>query len=114
MFKKLKNLFRQEKPVDKLGFISYNLLESGEIQVEINLKKLDDESLQKFAGLFAKVTTLALSSYTINLTKELFMETGEDYYVKMILYATEECNHIIENYPKTEEEYIKPSEMFNE
>ena len=113
MFKKIKSIFSKKNPY-KLGGIHYNLLESGDIEVKVYLSKVDDDSLKKFASLFARVTTLALGQYTIQLTKDIFMEKGEDYYTKMILYSVEECNVIIEDSSKMLEEYIKPSEMFGE
>tara|TARA_Y100000004_G_scaffold170726_1_gene206002 strand:+ start:264 stop:608 length:345 start_codon:yes stop_codon:yes gene_type:complete len=113
MFKKIKSIFSKKKP-DNLGGIHYNLLECGDIEVNVFLRKLDDDSLKKFASLFARVTTLNLGQYTIELTKKIFMEHGEEYYVKMILHSAEECNAIIEDNSKILEEYIKPSEMFGE
>tara|TARA_Y100001972_G_C7466926_1_gene237996 strand:- start:54 stop:419 length:366 start_codon:yes stop_codon:yes gene_type:complete len=121
MLTKLKSLFKKskktEKDNDKLGFISYNLLQTGEIEVKINLKDLEKDSVEKFAKLFARVTTLGLSGYTIELTKKLFMEAGEEKYVQLMLFAAEECNRIVdenEAQMATDNEYIKPSEMFNE
>jgi hypothetical protein len=121
MLTKLKNLFKkdkkQEKENDILGCISYNLLHTGEIEVKINLHDLEDDSIEKFAKLFARVTTTSLSPYTIELTKHLFMDVDEEIYVKMILLASKECERIIEENqgkPTIDDEYIKPSEMFNE
>lgn len=118
MLKAIKNLLKrnktEEKDNDKLGCICYNLLDTGEIEVKINLNNLETDSIEKFAKLFARVTTLNLSGYTIQLTKELFMKIDEEKYVQMMLFATEECNKIIEENDITEDEYIKPSEMFND
>lgn len=121
MLTKLKSLFKKNKKVEKdddiLGFICYNLLDSGQIEVNINLKDLESDSVEKFAKLFARVTTLSLSGYTIELTKDLFMQVDEEKYIQMVLFATEECNKISEEAKsemQTDNEYIKPSEMFNE
>lgn len=121
MFTKLKNLFKkspkEENQDDNLGCIAYNLLHSGEIEVKINLKDLETDSVEKFANMFAQVTTLALSGYTIQLTKQLFMEVDEEKYVQMMLFAAKECEKIAEqnlDQSTVENEYIKPSEMFNE
>lgn len=118
MFTKLKNLFKKDKEQDdNLGYISYNLLDTGEIEVKINLRDLDDDSIEKFARLFARVTTLSLSGYTIELTKELFMQIDEEKYIDMMLIAAKECDRIIEENEgqiTADDEYIKPSEMFNE
>jgi len=118
MFTKLKNLFKKDKKQDdNLGCISYNLLDTGEIEVKINLRDLGDDSIEKFARLFARVTTLSLSGYTIQLTKELFMQIDEEKYVDMMLIAAKECDRIIEENKgqiTVDDEYIKPSEMFNE
>jgi hypothetical protein len=121
MFTKLKNLLKksqkEENQDDNLGCIAYNLLRSGEIQVKINLKDLETDSIEKFANMFAQVTSLALSGYTIQLTKQLFMEADEEKYVQMMLFAAEECERIVEqnlDQSTLENEYIKPSEMFNE
>ena len=120
MFTKLKNLLKKDKEPkkedDNLGHISYNLLHTGEIEVRINLKNLEDDSLEKFAKMFARVTTTSLSAYTIELTKELFMQVDEDAYVQLMLLAAKECEAIIEENegtPTVDDEYIKPSEMFN-
>jgi hypothetical protein len=118
MFTKLKNLFKKDKKQDdNLGCISYNLLDTGEIEVKINLRDLEDDSIKKFARLFARVTTLSLSGYTIQLTKELFMQIDEEKYADMMLIAAKECDRIIEENKgqiTVDDEYIKPSEMFNE
>jgi hypothetical protein len=121
MLTKLKNLFKKDKAVkkvnDNLGVISYNLLHSGEIEVKINLLNLEDDSVEKFAKLFARVTTLSLSGYTIELTKKLFMDIDEEKYVQMMLIAAKECDKIIEEnegLTNKDDEYIKPSEMFND
>jgi hypothetical protein len=118
MLTKLKSLFKKsKKDDDNLGCISYNLLDTGQIEVKINLRDLEEDSIEKFAKLFARVTTLSLSGYTIELTKELFIQTDEEKYVQMMLLAAKECDIIIEENEGqtiTEDEYIKPSEMFNE
>jgi hypothetical protein len=70
-----------------------------------------------FAKMFARVTTLSLSGYTIELTKELFMKVDEEKYVKLMLLAAEECEVIVEENQgeqAVDDEYIKPSEMFND
>lgn len=120
MFTKLKNLLKKteepKKEDDNLGHISYNLLPDGQIEVNINLKDLEDDSIEKFAKMFARVTTTSLSAYTIELTKQLFIQVDEDKYVEMILLAAKECEKIIEENegaPTVDDEYIKPSEMFN-
>jgi|TARA_R100000084_G_C4583744_1_gene115025 hypothetical protein len=121
MFTKVKNLLKirknKKKEDDNLGCISYNLLHTGEIEVKINLDNLEEDSIEKFASLFARVTTTSLAPYTINLVKQLFMEIDEESYVKMILLASKECEKIIEeneSQKSVEDAYIKPSEMFNE
>jgi hypothetical protein len=121
MLTKLKNLLKKDKDLkkedDNLGCISYNLLPDGQIEVNINLKNLDDDSIEKFAKMFARVTTTSLSAYTIELTKQLFMRVDEEKYVEMILLAAKECEIITEENKDTsivDDEYIKPSEMFNE
>mgnify|MGYP004023758305 CR=1 FL=1 len=118
MLTKLKSLFKKSKKEDdKLGFICYNLLDNGEIEVNINLKDLEDDSVEKFAKMFARVTTLSLSAYTIELTKDLFLQTDEEKYIKMMLIAAEECEVIVKENEQeitADDEYIKPSEMFNE
>jgi len=117
MFKKLKNFFKkppkEENQDDNLGFICYNLLQTGEIEVNINLKDLETDSIEKFAKLFANVTTLSLSGYTIELVKSLFSELDEEKYIQMMLFAAKECEKIAKE-NDLEDEYIKPSEMFNE
>ena len=119
MFKKIKSLFskKSEKVDDNLGFICYNILDNGQIEVNINLKDLETDSVEKFAKLFARVTTLSLSGYTIELTKDLFIQADEEKYVQMMLFAAEECNKISEEAREeieSDNEYIKPSEMFDE
>ncbi len=118
MLTKLKSLFKKSKKEDdKLGSICYNLLDNGEIEVNINLKDLEDDSVEKFAKMFARVTTLSLSAYTIELTKDLFLQTDEEKYIKMMLIAAEECEVIVKENEQeitADDEYIKPSEMFNE
>ncbi len=118
MLTKLKRLLKKSKKEDdKLGFICYNLLDNGEIEVNINLKDLEDDSVEKFAKMFARVTTLSLSAYTIELTKDLFLQTDEEKYIKMMLIAAEECEVIVKENEQeitADDEYIKPSEMFNE
>ena len=118
MLRIIKNLLKkppeEEKNDDNLGYIAYNLLHSGEIEVKINLKNLETDSVEKFANMFAQVTTLALSGYTIELTKELFMQVDEEKYVQMMLFSAKECERIIEESGTKDTEYIKPSEMFNE
>jgi len=118
MLKTIKNLLKkppkEEKEDDNLGCIAYNLLNTGEIEVKINLKDLETDSVEKFANMFTQVTTLALSAYTIQLTKELFMQADEEKYVELMLFSTKECERIIEENKKEDAEYIKPSEMFNE
>lgn len=118
MLTKLKNLFKKsEKVDDNLGFICYNILDNGQIEVNINLKDLETDSVEKFAKLFARVTTLSLSGYTIELTKDLFIQADEEKYVQMMLFAAEECNKISEEAREeieSDNEYIKPSEMFDE
>ena len=118
MLTRLKNFFKkppkEENQDDNLGCIAYNLLQSGEIEVKINLKDLETDSVEKFANMFAQVTTLALSGYTIELTKELFMQVDEEKYVQMMLFSAKECERIIEENGAEDTEYIKPSEMFNE
>tara|TARA_B100002019_G_scaffold149414_1_gene128570 strand:+ start:252 stop:617 length:366 start_codon:yes stop_codon:yes gene_type:complete len=121
MLTKLKNLFKKDKKQQKrddiLGCISYNLLRTGEIEVKINLENLEDDSIEKFSKLFARVTTTSLSPYTIDLTKQLFVEVDEEIYTKMLLLAAKECEKIVEENQlevSIEDAYIKPSEMFNE
>lgn len=118
MLRTIKNLLKkspeEEKKDDNLGCIAYNLLHTGEIEVKINLKDLETDSVEKFANMFAQVTTLALSGYTIELTKELFMQVDEEKYVQMMLFSAKECERIIEENGTKDTEYIKPSEMFNE
>lgn len=85
--------------------------------MNINLKDLETDSVEKFAKLFARVTTLSLSGYTIELTKDLFIQADEEKYVQMMLFAAEECNKISEEAREeieSDNEYIKPSEMFDE
>ena len=77
-----------------MGCISYNLLDSGEVEVNINLRDLEEDSVEKFAKLFARVTTLSLSGYTIELTKELFQQADEEKYVQLMLLAAKECERI--------------------
>ena len=118
MLTKIKSLFKKSKKEDdKLGCISYNLLDSGEVEVNINLRDLEEDSIEKFARLFARVTTLSLSGYTIELTKELFQQADEEKYVQLMLLAAKECERIVEENEgqiTADDEYIKPSEMFNE
>lgn len=118
MFKKIKKLFKKNDPKneeDVIALISYQALRNGDMKIDIQLEDLNDETIQIFSKVFARVTTLALASETIGLTKGLFEEAGEEKLVKLMVWASEECNNISNEYEITEQEsYILPSEMFNE
>lgn len=117
MFKRIKNLFKKKNK--NAGSILYTIDDNDDIEIKIDVRDTNDATLESFSKLFARVTTLSLSPHTIRLTKSIFGDLGEEYFLKLMLDSAKECDIIIgeadspANQTGEEADYIKPSEMFN-